>query len=156
MILYIGFESLSAFCMLLWRYTLPETNSLPLKNKPGQKKRNLHLPTIDFQGRAASFREGKSQVSVKITSHHILKLKWPNLVAPADCHQPLHKEQNAKPFENSMPPNFWDRSIGSTTHPVRVTTRIVTFLVGDPYKPSFANVTGCGVDPTNPYHCIPP
>ena len=29
----------------------------------------------------------------------------------------------------------------STPHPVTVTTRIITFLVGDPYKPSFATVT---------------
>ena len=30
----------------------------------------------------------------------------------------------------------------STPHPVTVTTRIITFLVGNPYKPSFATVTG--------------
>ena len=36
----------------------------------------------------------------------------------------------------------------STPLPVTVTTRIITFLVGDPYKPSFATVTGRGVDPT--------
>ena len=35
----------------------------------------------------------------------------------------------------------------STPHPVTVTTRIITFLVGNPYKPSFATVTGWGVDP---------
>ena len=35
----------------------------------------------------------------------------------------------------------------STPLPVTVTTRIITFLVGDPYKPSFATVTGWGVDP---------
>ena len=34
----------------------------------------------------------------------------------------------------------------STPHPVTVTTRIITFLVGNPYKPSFATVTGWGVD----------
>ena len=28
-----------------------------------------------------------------------------------------------------------------------VTTRIITFLVGDPYKPSFATVTGRGDNP---------
>ena len=28
-----------------------------------------------------------------------------------------------------------------------LTTRIITFLVGNPYKPSFATVTGWGVDP---------
>ena len=32
--------------------------------------------------------------------------------------------------------------------PVTVTTRIITFLVGDPYKPSFATVTGKGDNPT--------
>ena len=37
--------------------------------------------------------------------------------------------------------------IRSTPHPVIVTTRIITFLVGNPYKPSFATVTGWGVDP---------
>ena len=36
--------------------------------------------------------------------------------------------------------------IRSTPHPVTVTTRIITFLVGNPYKPSFATVTGRGVD----------
>ena len=36
----------------------------------------------------------------------------------------------------------------STPLPVTVTTRIITFLVGDPYKPSFATVTGRGVDPS--------
>ena len=30
------------------------------------------------------------------------------------------------------------------SHPVTVTTRIITFLVGNPYKPSFATVTGLG------------
>ena len=39
-------------------------------------------------------------------------------------------------------------SFRSTPHPVTVTTRIITFLVGNPYKPSFATVTGWGVDPT--------
>ncbi len=36
----------------------------------------------------------------------------------------------------------------STPHPVTVTTRIITFLVGNPYKPSFATETGWGVDPS--------
>ena len=30
-----------------------------------------------------------------------------------------------------------------------VTTRIITFLIGNPYKPSFVTVTGWGVDPTH-------
>ena len=42
----------------------------------------------------------------------------------------------------------------STPHPVTVTTRIITFLVGNPYKPSFATVTGWGVDPTYIIYCI--
>ena len=37
--------------------------------------------------------------------------------------------------------------IRSTPHPVTVTTRIIPFLVGNPYKPSFVTVTGWGVDP---------
>ena len=36
--------------------------------------------------------------------------------------------------------------LGTTPHPVTVTTRIIMFLVGDPYKPSFVTVTGRGVD----------
>ena len=39
--------------------------------------------------------------------------------------------------------------VRSTPHPVTVTTRIITFLVGNPYKPPFATVTGRGVDPRN-------
>ncbi len=41
----------------------------------------------------------------------------------------------------------WNILFRSTPLPVTVTTRIITFLVGDPYKPSFATVTGRGVDP---------
>ena len=37
-------------------------------------------------------------------------------------------------------------SIGTTPHPVTVTTRMIPFLVGNPYKPSFVTVTGWGVD----------
>ena len=42
----------------------------------------------------------------------------------------------------------------STPHPVTVTTRIITFLVGNPYKPSFATVTGWGVDPNYCHHHV--
>ena len=35
-------------------------------------------------------------------------------------------------------------SIGLSPVPVTVTTRIITFIGGDPYKPSFATVTGRG------------
>ena len=37
-------------------------------------------------------------------------------------------------------------NLGTTPHPVTVTTRIITFLIGNPYKPSFVTVTGWGVD----------
>ena len=40
----------------------------------------------------------------------------------------------------------------STPHPVTVTTRIVTCLVGNPYKPSFATVTGWGEYPKYAIH----
>ena len=43
---------------------------------------------------------------------------------------------------------YIDIYLWSTPHPLTVTTRIITFLVGNPYKPSFATVTGWGVDPT--------
>ena len=38
-------------------------------------------------------------------------------------------------------------TLRSTPLPVTVTTRIITFLVGDPYKPSFPTVTGRGPHP---------
>ena len=40
---------------VLSMYTLPETN-IPPENRPSQK--DIHLPTIDFQVQAVSFREG--------------------------------------------------------------------------------------------------
>ena len=40
--------------------------------------------------------------------------------------------------------------IGTIPHPVTVTTRIIPFLVGNPYKPSFVTVTAVGGRP-NPY-----
>ena len=43
--------------------------------------------------------------------------------------------------------------IGLPPLPVRVTTRIITFLVGDPYKPSFATVTGKGDNPRYRHRC---
>ena len=36
--------------------------------------------------------------------------------------------------------------LGTTPHAVIVTTRIITFLIGNPYKPSFVTVTGWGID----------
>ncbi len=39
----------------------------------------------------------------------------------------------------------------STPHPVRVTTRIITFLVGNPYKPSFPLLLGGGTTQCIPY-----
>ena len=39
-------------------------------------------------------------------------------------------------------------SFGLSPCPVTVTTRIIEFLVGDPYKPSFAIVTGKGDNPS--------
>ena len=48
-------------------------------------------------------------------------------------------------FTNSTP---WQEAyIGLSPLPVTVTTRIITFLVGNPYKPSFATVTGRGDNP---------
>ena len=50
----------------------------------------------------------------------------------------------------------WPLYFGTTPHPVTVTTRIITFLIGNPYKPSFVTVTGWGVDLTytvnHPYY----
>ena len=34
----------------------------------------------------------------------------------------------------------------TTPHPVTVTTRMISFLVENPCKPSFVTVAGCGVD----------
>ena len=42
----------------------------------------------------------------------------------------------------------WGLYIGYCPLPLTVTTRIITFLVGNPYKPSFATVTGRGHHPS--------
>ena len=47
---------------------------------------------------------------------------------------------------SSLPKTNMD-NLGVAPLPVTVTTRIITFLVGDPYKPSFATVTGRGDNP---------
>ena len=39
--------------------------------------------------------------------------------------------------------------LGLSPLPVTVTTKIITFLVGDPYKPSFATVPGRGDNPNH-------
>ena len=44
---------------------------------------------------------------------------------------------------------------GCGPFPVTVTTRIATFLVGNPYKPSFATVTGRGPHPRNTFLFFP-
>ena len=44
-------------------------------------------------------------------------------------------------------------SLGTTPHPVTVTTSTIPFLVGNPYKHSFVTVTGWGVDQR--YHFFP-
>ena len=41
--------------------------------------------------------------------------------------------------------------LGATPHPVTVTTRIIPFLIGNPYKPSFVTVTGWGDNPRCTY-----
>ena len=46
--------------------------------------------------------------------------------------------EDMKKFTYDVPWNY--------PHPVTVTTRIVTCLIGNPYKPSFVTVTGWGVD----------
>ena len=46
-----------------------------------------------------------------------------------------------------LPPYIRLLNIGLSPLPITVTTRIITFLVGNPYKPSFATVTGRGDNP---------
>ena len=51
-----------------------------------------------------------------------------------------------------VPLCFWNLNVqliyvGLSPLPVTVTTSIITFLVGDPYKPSFTTVTGRGDNP---------
>ena len=42
----------------------------------------------------------------------------------------------------------FDLFFGTTPHPVTVNTRIIPFLVGNPYKPSFVTAPGWGGNPT--------
>ena len=54
-------------------------------------------------------------------------------------------------WRKALPSLEWTSiSLRSTPHPVTATIRIITYLVGNSYKPSFATVTGWGVDPTYP------
>ena len=57
---------------------------------------------------------------------------------------PSQNRLGKSPFFTTIWDNIFFRS---TPHPVTVTARIITYLVGNPYKPSFATVTGWGVDP---------
>ena len=57
-------------------------------------------------------------------------------------------------FFFSSPNDYISVYVGCGPLPVTVTTRIITFLVGDPYKPSFTNVTGRGPHPM--YMCMFP
>ena len=50
-----SWQALRCFCFSV-SITLPETNTSPLKI--GHPKRTIHLPTVDFQRQAVSFREG--------------------------------------------------------------------------------------------------
>ena len=43
----------------------------------------------------------------------------------------------------------WGKYLGCCPLPVTVTTRIITFLIGNPYKPSFTTVTVRGPHPRN-------
>ena len=57
-------------------------------------------------------------------------------------------------FFNLPKGGFWMyflkvNNLGMAPLPLTVTTGIITFLVGDPYKPSFPTVTGKGDNPMN-------
>ncbi len=61
------------------------------------------------------------------------------------------KHMQNRPWNQSSqlvacPGSSYRISFGTTPHPVTVTTRIIPFLIGNPYKPSFVTVTGWGVD----------
>ena len=51
------------FLVYLSKDTIPETNISP-ENRPSQKE--ISVPTIHFQGRTVSFREGKTQNATKL------------------------------------------------------------------------------------------
>ena len=44
---------------------------------------------------------------------------------------------------------LYESYLGYGPFPVTVTTRIITFLVGNPYNPLFATVTGKGPHPSH-------
>ena len=60
---------------------------------------------------------------------------------PGNYHIPPMEE------ENHLSSYLSRGYVGLSPLPVTVTTRIITFLVGDPYKPSFVTVTGRGDNP---------
>ena len=76
---------------------------------------------------------------------------WKGTHVPKHFHDGLVGRESFNPIEGfkKKNDNGWEwLYIRSTPHPVTVTTKIITYLVGNPYKPSFATVTGWGVDPS--------
>ena len=74
---------------------------------------------------------------------------FPKIGVPPN-HPFVHRVFHYKPSILGFFPLFLETSIyfGLSPFPVIVTTRIVSCLVGNPYKPSFATITGKGDNPT--------
>ena len=102
----------------------------------------LKMPKNIFESHQTKF--GKFQPFQRSKSDSRL---GPNL--SERCYQsPTFSTRGTFAFSKSP---FKNPQFRSTPHPLTVTTRIITFLVGNPYKPSFATVTGWGVDPTHSF-----
>ena len=137
--IYIWFKT-----KLRKKKTAPPPTTTP---PPQKKKQKTSIDNDSPQVNHTVFNPCHSTVKAEGNGHPFWNL--PYLTEPAS-HHPTHEL-----------PRFWDMSwygrkltlglyIGTTPHPVTVTTRttLLHFLIGNPYKPSFVTVTGWGVDLT--------
>ena len=101
------------------------------------KMGDLESHCLSAKPPANNFIFGRSRSWTCLTTELVswLFLLLPLLLVVADC-----KDRNIILYL------LTEVLVGSTPHPVTVTTRIIPFLIGNPYKPSFVTVTGWGVD----------
>ena len=123
------------FSLLTWVQSKSKRAS-----KPPQ---GFHLcsnsPTWSFASRDCTLPVG---------SHGIFRhtLTVPRYAKRPQVHRKCHSKKIREMFCSKNQENH-RISLGVAPLPVTVTTRIITFLVGDPYKPSFPTVTGRGPYP---------
>ena len=161
-------------------FNLPGTGSICMKKKPlpknPYKKKHHQVLLSYFQGMRTTIWIGASNKTCSwMLMVHLLSVTFLSPHAPRHCPAKRKRMELAGVCgKNSLGKarlrfeREWNTANKKTVHstfdiniiiylgccplPVTVTTRIITFLVGDPYKPSFATVTGRGDNPRYQYH----